>query len=106
MFFLMIRPPPRSTLFPYTTLFRSLPGRRRATPPVPSQPWSSRLLARREHAPPRDAEGERERRLAVVLREAASGGGEIGRADVLTSVTPISRMPSSALITNNNSYYV
>src|SRR2546430_3914979 len=37
-FFLMIRRPPRSTLFPYTTLFRSLrtaprkpPARRRAT---------------------------------------------------------------------------
>src|SRR3712207_7615885 len=30
MFFLMIRRPPRSTLFPYTTLFRSvhLPGQR------------------------------------------------------------------------------
>src|SRR3712207_8723309 len=29
-FFLMIRRPPRSTLFPYTTLFRSArPGRRR-----------------------------------------------------------------------------
>src|SRR6266478_7829480 len=26
-FFLMIRRPPRSTLFPYTTLFRSPPGR-------------------------------------------------------------------------------
>src|SRR5207342_3972961 len=26
-FFLMIRRPPRSTLFPYTTLFRSDPGR-------------------------------------------------------------------------------
>src|SRR5690348_18256252 len=26
LFFLLIRPPPRSTLFPYTTLFRSLPG--------------------------------------------------------------------------------
>src|SRR3712207_7191804 len=26
MFFLMIRRPPRSTLFPYTTLFRSLAG--------------------------------------------------------------------------------
>src|SRR6266496_949209 len=26
-FFLMIRPPPRSTLFPYTTLFRSRPAR-------------------------------------------------------------------------------
>src|SRR5436309_12131783 len=28
-FFLIIRPPPRSTLFPYTTLFRSPTGRRR-----------------------------------------------------------------------------
>src|SRR3712207_9415795 len=28
VFFLMIRRPPRSTLFPYTTLFRSLPLRR------------------------------------------------------------------------------
>src|SRR5438270_5996965 len=27
-FFLMIRRPPRSTLFPYTTLFRSTPGER------------------------------------------------------------------------------
>src|SRR3712207_7317604 len=31
-FFLMIRRPPRSTLFPYTTLFRS---RRCSTPPSP-----------------------------------------------------------------------
>src|SRR6266568_8088801 len=30
-FFLMIRRPPRSTLFPYTTLFRSPPGNRHAT---------------------------------------------------------------------------
>src|SRR2546430_7335756 len=29
-FFLMIRRPPRSTLFPYTTLFRSRAGTRRA----------------------------------------------------------------------------
>src|SRR5262245_66182218 len=26
LFFVMIRPPPKSTLFPYTTLFRSRPG--------------------------------------------------------------------------------
>src|SRR5690242_21093044 len=26
LFFVMLRPPPRSTLFPYTTLFRSLRG--------------------------------------------------------------------------------
>src|SRR5689334_24757890 len=31
----MIRRPPRSTLFPYTTLFRSAQGRRRARPPAP-----------------------------------------------------------------------
>src|SRR6266542_5631609 len=50
-FFLMIRRPPRSTLFPYTTLFRSsrrvgrpggraMPGRhcRRGRPPRRSQP--------------------------------------------------------------------
>src|SRR3989441_2740594 len=30
-FFLMIRRPPRSTLFPYTTLFRSLLNRRAST---------------------------------------------------------------------------
>src|SRR5256885_11768525 len=40
-FFLMIRRPPRSTLFPYTTLFRSatvaVPGAR----PVRSTPWES-----------------------------------------------------------------
>src|SRR3712207_8313323 len=35
-FFLMIRRPPRSTLFPYTTLFRSPPGRvRRRRPQLP-----------------------------------------------------------------------
>src|SRR2546430_15749121 len=31
-FFLMIRRPPRSTLFPYTTLFRSAAARERAIP--------------------------------------------------------------------------
>src|SRR5215813_14751641 len=43
-FFLMIRRPPRSTLFPYTTLFRSPP---RVAPP----PWRHRrshLAARRK----------------------------------------------------------
>src|SRR5579872_7554120 len=33
-FFLMIRRPPRSTLFPYTTLFRSLPGAPGGTAPA------------------------------------------------------------------------
>src|SRR5260370_8934617 len=39
-FFLMIRRPPRSTLFPYTTLFRSLPLRCIAL----DEPWAERQL--------------------------------------------------------------
>src|SRR5689334_24497046 len=34
-FFLMIRRPPRSTLFPYTTLFRSRPAAHRGISPIP-----------------------------------------------------------------------
>src|SRR6476659_10257513 len=48
-FFLMIRRPPRSTLFPYTTLFRSRPVRRPRNgdrAPVRSRP-SRRRRARR-----------------------------------------------------------
>src|SRR3989442_1897936 len=40
----MIRRPPRSTLFPYTTLFRSLRGARRARGPVRRVVPRSRLL--------------------------------------------------------------
>src|SRR6266536_1909468 len=39
LFFLMIRRPPRSTLFPYTTLFRSPPGNERA-----AQEWLAGYL--------------------------------------------------------------
>src|SRR5439155_12546440 len=34
----MLRPPPRSTLFPYTTLFRSLPPKFSAIPRASAQP--------------------------------------------------------------------
>src|SRR2546430_12781794 len=37
-FFLMIRRPPRSTLFPYTTLFRSLKDRCALVPPIGFSP--------------------------------------------------------------------
>src|SRR6266496_6198630 len=41
-FFLMIRRPPRSTLFPYTTLFRSGPARLRFARPLrpPRRAWT------------------------------------------------------------------
>src|SRR2546430_13632774 len=49
----MIRRPPRSTLFPYTTLFRS-PRRRRARPPTDGAPEA--------HAHPRGEHASRSRR--------------------------------------------
>src|SRR5690349_24705116 len=56
LFFLMIRRPPRSTLFPYTTLFRSVPattspiGRPRngVSSSAPSRSRAARLTARSE----------------------------------------------------------
>src|SRR2546425_11289412 len=48
-FFLMIRRPPRSTLFPYTTLFRST-GHGRGHIPVDG--WGSALVRRSSRAEP------------------------------------------------------
>src|SRR6266704_5680482 len=50
-FFLMIRRPPRSTLFPYTTLFRSGPAGPPAPggPPPPSRAWRWRSPRSEEH---------------------------------------------------------
>src|SRR5260221_8079876 len=50
-FFLMIRRPPRSTLFPYTTLFRSL--RLPALPSQRSEGRAERADASRRHPPAR-----------------------------------------------------
>src|SRR6516164_3148779 len=47
-FFLMIRRPPRSTLFPYTTLFRPRPRPRRSFPPPTTSPAWNRGRARSE----------------------------------------------------------
>src|SRR3712207_7956046 len=55
LFFLMIRRPPRSTLFPYTTLFRSLRRVRQGLPP-----------AAHAHAAPARAHGREALRLPRV----------------------------------------
>src|SRR2546426_9113811 len=53
----MIRRPPRSTLFPYTTLFRSTLGLSAARAGSPSAPTTScRGVARSEYANPRSEE--------------------------------------------------
>src|SRR2546422_6796027 len=72
-FFLMIRRPPRSTLFPYTTLFRSLAGdaerrqlqRRAGLGRVPHDPL--RRLALQEGAQPRERAVERRDRKSTRL---------------------------------------
>src|SRR3712207_6858943 len=54
----MIRRPPRSTLFPYTTLFRSTPrSSLRCAPPAPAHPLlSARAPSPRGGTPPRSEE--------------------------------------------------
>src|SRR2546427_4799425 len=88
-FFLMIRRPPRSTLFPYTTLFRS---------PLRGEQADGGAHARRFRCGSRD-----QIRLPTVLQRGGCGSGrrdrrgQIGRAHGLTPVTVKYRMPSSAL---------
>src|SRR3712207_8527097 len=90
----MIRRPPRSTLFPYTTLFRSREANGSETrEAAPKDGLSARLE--------RDGElGGGGRRLGDAARQQHLPGDpetlEIGRAHVCTPVTPIYRMPSSA----------
>src|SRR6266480_5229423 len=49
LFFLMIRRPPRSTLFPYTTLFRSRRPWSRGRAPGPRTPLGQRAARSEEH---------------------------------------------------------
>src|SRR5688572_31194001 len=54
-FFLMLRRPPRSTLFPYTTLFRSRPDRRGAHGAAAGQHGAQARLLPEAHGAPRAA---------------------------------------------------
>src|SRR5438034_8548982 len=68
----MLRPPPRSTLFPYTTLFRSHGSRECAECPHPAtDPRRHRSPARRDRAP--------------ALRPGRSGRHGSGRSEEHTS---------------------
>src|SRR3712207_9096353 len=75
VFFLMIRRPPRSTLFPYTTLFRSLdrpgaprdaarraPGRREDPVPRRGEGAARRHAERRDDHAPREGARPRDRK--------------------------------------------
>src|SRR3712207_7031609 len=70
----MIRPPPRSTLFPYTTLFRSI----RAAPVLAEQARPA-VPAGREHAE-RDPVAHRQRQAARVRRDTLAERGDLAHA--------------------------
>src|SRR2546429_9579475 len=84
-FFLMIRPPPRSTLFPYTTLFRSalVVAQRLDVDPGPLGDFP---YAHAGNCKPVPRHGCQARSAELVAEPGADGGdddpGEIGRAHV------------------------
>src|SRR2546422_6837085 len=79
LFFLMIRRPPRSTLFPYTTLFRSLGHERRLLRVGPPSVLELRGVAGRELARQLDELRSRPRLLLVFgLRPGERGAVELG----------------------------
>src|SRR3712207_1052393 len=104
----MIRRPPRSTLFPYTTLFRSLwIGAYRSVPVVmgpvrlvqqlelgPQQPLEMRLVGKVRPREERDESGEGATKLFLFLHEgkqvASEPGGGFGRAQRLVEAHAVS----------------
>src|SRR3712207_8246816 len=91
--FLMIRLPPRSTLFPYTTLFRSA----LASADVRVRQQAAQVLrALTGRSSDYVAWMEPEQQAAAV-RGWRGWLQQIGRAPLLSPVTPISRMPTSDL---------
>src|SRR3712207_8927568 len=68
----MIRRPPRSTLFPYTTLFRSVPGGRTCGSGSPATDTASTLPAPRPRTTP-------------ILSAAEGAGAAVARSEEHTS---------------------
>src|SRR3712207_7534199 len=97
----MIRRPPRSTLFPYTTLFRSKDLRREVFDPLLAE-HRGRIVklmgdgAIAEFGSVVDAVVYAVAVQKGIAERQADVPPKIGRAHVSTPVTPISRMPSSA----------
>src|SRR2546426_9171565 len=86
-FFLMIGHPPRSTLFPYTTLFRSF-----ASPPADADASDVERVARRpepapQHVPGHD--GERDGRAGVADERASRDALACHDGSLLSRLRPV-----------------
>src|SRR3989442_6413642 len=101
----MIRRPPRSTLFPYTTLFRSAPPRRRvgqrragvAVEAVGQARAVARAVLHRHRVPlrhPRAGAARRERDAGLLLLDLARGADDHARVLHRTRPQPPSTWPS------------
>src|SRR5215813_9740126 len=91
-FFLMIRRPPRSTLFPYTTLFRSrFAGRRVDQHP----PWNRGRVSGRCHQPRSDESREVDRRRAAAFAMGRSSQGS--QAEAAEQERGLSAEPTRAI---------
>src|SRR3712207_7823988 len=77
----MIRRPPRSTLFPYTTLFRSDPGGVDVRAAAALEARGAGELA--DHRDP--GAGRQRQGAAVVLEQHRAAGGEVPRSEEHTS---------------------
>src|SRR5688572_32015847 len=76
-FFLMIRPPPRSTLFPYTTLFRSSTSsisRTRVTSPTSAPPTTPTSGRSEEHTSELQSQSNLVCRLLLEKKKGPFGG--------------------------------
>src|SRR3712207_8829855 len=84
-FFLMIRRPPRSTLFPYTTLFRSAPEPATA-PPVSVEPRPAPSAARPDGVPLVGARRRSWRRAALLAARSEEHTSELSHANISYAV--------------------
>src|SRR2546422_1974647 len=100
----MIRRPPRSTLFPYTTLFRSPVALEFAHPA--HEPFGMAVVSKvRVHRRSEEHTSELQSRLHLVCRLLLEKKKK--KTNVDTPVTNLSHMPSSTLTTQeSNNVYV
>src|SRR3712207_8883043 len=103
-FFLMIRRPPRSTLFPYTTLFRSPRGHPRILSPArragylgPEGRFGRRSpLARRRDAPVRQADSAAPLFAHIIAGGPQEPGSSLRRAAARTPLPPASLLKNTS----------
>src|SRR2546430_5681173 len=94
----MIRRPPRSTLFPYTTLFRSLNGFSRGPSYLPIRPlkyFSASERRSEEHTSELQSQSNIACRLLLEKNSACAGGRQVSRKS--TPPTLVRRLESGSV---------